>query len=70
MDGKEESLCTDGISFLGLHNHHDCNGKPPEKAVTSLMGKKTPHTNQENSTLLTFSFDVKFLSYGIVTLEA
>ena len=37
IDGKEESWCTNGNSFLGLHNHHFCNGKPPEKAVTFLM---------------------------------
>ena len=27
-------------------------------------------TNQENSALLSFNVDVKFWSYGIVTLEA
>ena len=62
MDGKEESLCTDDNSFLGnsLHSHHVCNGKPPDQAVTFLMAKKTSHTNQENSALLSFNFDVKF----------
>ena len=60
MDGKEESLCTDGNSFLGLHSHHVCNGKPLDKAVTFLIAKKTSHTNQENITLLNFNVDVKF----------
>ena len=45
MDGKEESLYTDGNSFLGLHNHHVCNGEPPDKAETFVMAKKTTHTN-------------------------
>ena len=67
MDGKEDSLCTDGNSFLGLHSHHFCNGKPPDKAVTFLMDKNTSHTNQENSALLSFNVDV---AYGIVKLEA
>ena len=66
MDGKEGSLCTNGNSFLSLHNYHVCNGKPPDKAVTFLMPKNT--TNQENSSLLSFHVDVKFWSYGIVTL--
>ena len=60
MDGKGESLCTDGNSFPGLHSHHVCNGKPPDKAVAFLMTKKTTHTNQENSALLSFNFDLKF----------
>ena len=60
--------CTN--SFLGLHSHHDCDGKPPEKAVTSLMAKKTTHTNQENSALLIFHVDIKFWTNCIVTLEA
>ena len=60
MDGKEESSCTDGNSFLGLHGHHVCNGKPPDEAITFFMAKKTTHTNQENSALLTFNFDFKF----------
>ena len=34
MDGKEESLGTDGNSFLGLHGYHVCNGEPPGKAGT------------------------------------
>ena len=29
--GRELRLITDGNSFLGLHSHHVCNGKPPEK---------------------------------------
>ena len=33
MDGKEENLCTDSYSFLGLHSHHVCIGKPSDKAV-------------------------------------
>ena len=70
MDGKEENLYTDGNSFLGLHSHPDCDGKPPDKAVTSLMAKKTTHTNQENSALLSFNVDIKFWTYCIVTLEA
>ena len=69
MDGKEESLCTDGNSFLGLHSHYVYNGKPPDKAVTFLMAKNTAHTNQENSALLSFNVDIKFWTYGIVTLE-
>ena len=52
---SEESSCTGGNSFSGLHSHHDCDGNPPEKAVTSLMAKKTIHTNQENSALLSFN---------------
>ena len=48
MDGKEETLGTDGNSFLGLHSHHVCNGEPPDKAVTFLMAKNTTHFNQEN----------------------
>ena len=59
MGGKEETLGTDGNSFLGLHSHHVCNGKPPNKAVTFLMAKNTIHTNQENSAILSFNFDVK-----------
>ena len=55
MDGKEESLGTDGNSFLGLHGHHVCSGEPPDKAVTFLMAKNTTHTNQENSALLSFN---------------
>ena len=70
MDGKEESLFTDGNSFLGFHNHYDYGGKPPDKAVTSFMAKKTTHTNQENSALLSFSFNVKFWTYGVFKLEA
>ena len=50
--------------------HHVCNGKPPDKAVTFLMAKKRTYTNHENSALLSFSVDVKFWMYGIVTLEA
>ena len=69
MGGKEESLCTDGNSFLGLHSHYVYNGKPPDKAVTFLMAKNTAHTNQENSALLSFNVDIKFWTYGIVTLE-
>ena len=34
MDGKEESLRTDGNPFLGLHGHHVCNGEPSGKAGT------------------------------------
>ena len=37
MDGKKESLGTDGNSFLGLNGHHVCNGEPPGKAGTFLM---------------------------------
>ena len=59
MDGKGESLCTDGNSFPGLHSHHVCSGKPPDKVVAFLMAKKTTHTNQENSALLSFNFDLK-----------
>ena len=51
-------------------DHHVCNGRPPDKAVTFLMAKKRTHTNHENSALLNFSVDVKFWMYGIVTLEA
>ena len=69
MDGKEESLCTDGNSFLGLHSHYVYNGKPPDKAVTFLMAKNTAHTNRENSAILGFNVDIKFWTYGIVTLE-
>ena len=60
MDGKEESLCTDGNSFLGLHSHYVYNGKPPDKAVTFLMAKNTAHTNQENSAIISFNVDIKF----------
>ena len=69
MGGKEESLCTDGNSFLGLHSHYVYNGKPPDKAVTFLMAKNTAHTNQENCAILGFNVDIKFWTYGIVTLE-
>ena len=69
MDGKEESLCTDGNSFLGLHSHYVYKGKPPDKAVTFLMAKNTAHTNQENSAIISFNVDIKFWTYGIVTLE-
>ena len=58
MDGKEESLGTDGDSFLGLHSHHVCSGEPP--AVTFLMAKNTTHTCQEYSASLSFNFDVIF----------
>ena len=60
MGGKEETLGTDGNSFLGLHSHHVCNEKPPNKAVTFLMAKNSTHTNQENSAPLSFNFDVNF----------
>ena len=70
MDAKEKSLVTDGNSFLGLHSHHVYSGKPSDKAVTFLVAKNTTHTNQENSAPLSFNFDVKFWTYGIVTLEA
>ena len=60
MGGREESLCTDGNSFLGLHSHYVYNGKPPDKAVTFLMAKNTAHTNQENSAILSFNVDIKF----------
>ena len=33
------------------------------------MAKNTAHTNQENSALLSFNVDIKFWTYGIVTLE-
>ena len=58
MNGKKESLCTDGNSLLGSHNV--CNGKPNNKAVTFLMAKKTTHTNQKNIVLLSFNVYVKF----------
>ena len=58
MDGKGESLCTDGNPFLVLHSHPVCNGKPPDEAGTFLMAKNTTHTGQENSALLLFDFDV------------
>ena len=70
MDGKEESLGTDSNSFLGFHSHHICNGKPPDKAGTFLMVKKTTHTNQDYRALLSFNVDVIFWTYGIVTLKA
>ena len=47
-------------SFQGLHDHHVCDEKPPDKAVTSSMAKNTTHTNQEKSALLSFNFDVEF----------
>ena len=56
MDGKDESLGTDGNSFLGLFSHHVCNGEPPNFS----RGLKTTQTNQENSALLSFRVDVKF----------
>ena len=59
MGGKKESLCTDGNSLLGLHSHHVCYVKPPDKAVTFLMAKKTTHTNQKNIVLLSFNVYVK-----------
>ena len=54
MDGKEESLWTDGYSLLGLHSHHVCNGEPPNEAVNSLMAKNTSHSNQENNSSCQF----------------
>ena len=45
MDGKDKSLCAYDNSLLGLHSHYVCNVKPPDKAVTFLMAKKTTHTN-------------------------
>ena len=51
MDGKEESLGTDGNSFLGLFSHHVCNGEPPNFS----RGLKTTQTNQENSALLSLT---------------
>ena len=59
MEGKKESLCTDGNSLLGLHSHYVCYVKPPDKEVTFLMAKKTTHTNQKNIVLLSFNVDVK-----------
>ena len=47
-------------SFQGLHDHHVCNGKPPDKAVTLSMAENTTHTIQEKSALLSFNFDVEF----------
>ena len=38
----------------------ECNGEPPNKAVTFLTAKNTTHTNQENSAPLSFNFDVIF----------
>ena len=52
-----ESLSTNGNFFS---DHHVCNGRPPDKAVTFLMAKKRTHTNHENGALLSFSIDVKF----------
>ena len=60
MDGKVESLVTDGNSFLGFHSHHVCIGKPPNKTGTFLMAKKTTNTNQDYSALLSFNVDVTF----------
>ena len=54
MDGKEESLWTDGNSLPGLHSHHVCNGEPPNEAVNSLMAKNTSHSNQENNSSCQF----------------
>ena len=48
-----------GREFLGLFSHHVCTGAPSDKAVTFLVAKNTTHTNQENSALLSFNFDVK-----------
>ena len=53
MDGKKESLYTDGNSFL-------INGKSPDKAGTFLVAQSTTHTNQENSALLSFNVAAKF----------
>ena len=69
MDGKEDSLCTDGNSFSGLHSHHVCNEKPPDKAGAFSWLRRN-HTNQENREFLSFNFLVIFWAYGIVTLEA
>ena len=41
MDGKEESLYTDGNSFLVLHNHYVYNGNKG----TFLMANKTNRAN-------------------------
>ena len=53
-------MVSDGNSFLGLHSHHVCNGKPPDKAVAFLMAKKMTLSNQEYNALLSFNVDVKF----------
>ena len=47
-------------SFQGLHDHHVCNGKPPDKAVAFFVAENTTHTNQEKSALLSFNFDAEF----------
>ena len=39
MDGKEESLCTELATLFWV-----CI-KPPDKAVSFLIAKKTTHTN-------------------------
>ena len=58
MDGKEESL--------GLYGHHVCNGEPPDKAETFLVVWRRLTLIKK---IVHFSVDVKFWSYGIVTLE-
>ena len=61
MDGKEESLGTDGNSFLGLHGNHVCNGsRATWQSRNFSYGLKTTQTNQENSAPLSFRVDVKF----------
>ena len=42
MDGKEDSLCTDGNSFPGLHSLYVCNEKPPDKAVAFSWLRRRP----------------------------
>ena len=55
-DGWQESLVTDGNSFLGLFSHHVCNGAPSDKAVPFLVAKNTTHTNQEKWCTSQFQF--------------
>ena len=64
MDGEEESLWTGRYYYLGLHSHHVCNEKPPDKVVTFLIAKKTTHPNRENSAILSFN------SEGMVLLHS
>ena len=54
-------MVSDGNSFLGLHSHHVCNGKPPDKAVAFLMAKKIKLSLIKNN-IMHFSVSILMLN--------
>ena len=68
MDGKGESLCKDVNSFLVLHSHHVCNGKPPDEAETFLMAKNTTHTGRISAQPHTIVKQICFPSGNVLFL--